>query len=88
MFLVSTAKLIGFDWTLHKAKRLVIVDPEWRDSDQEQAKKRVNRIGQRFPTTTYFLQSVQGSLIEELIYDRANPRMLFRAVLPSSSKIV
>ena len=72
-YLVSTTRLIGVGYTLHKAKRLVQVDPEWYWRDHEQAKKRINRIGQTKPTSTYTLRCV-GSDVELTIYDRQNRR--------------
>jgi len=72
-YIVSTTKLIGVGYTLHRAKRLVIIDPEWMDRDHEQAKKRINRIGQTEKTFTYALRCV-GSEVEETIYDRQNRR--------------
>jgi hypothetical protein len=38
-YIISTIKLIKVDYTLHKAKRLMIVDSEWMNRDHEQAKK-------------------------------------------------
>lgn len=73
-YIVSTTKLIREGYTLHKAKRLVIIDPEWMDQDHKQAKKRINRIGQNEETVTYALHCV-GSQVEETIYDRQNRRM-------------
>ena len=72
-YLVSTTRLIGVGYTLHKAKRLVQLDPEWMHRDQEQAKKRINRIGQNKPTSTYTLRCV-GSEVERAIYDRQHRR--------------
>lgn len=72
-YLVGTTRLIGVGYTLHKARRLVQLDPEWMERDQEQAKKRINRIGQKEATFTYMLRCV-GSAVEETIYDRQNRR--------------
>lgn len=68
-YIVSTTKLIGVDYNLHAAKRLVIVDAEWMNRDHEEAKKRINRLGQTYPTYTYLLVCV-GSQVEQTIYAR------------------
>jgi len=72
-YIISTTKLIGVGYTLHRARRLIQLDPEWMERDQEQAKKRINRIGQQKATSTYLLQCV-GSDVEQAIYDRQNRR--------------
>ena len=72
-YLVSTTRLIGVGYTLHKAKRLVQLDPEWYHLTHEQAKKRINRIGQLKPTSTYTLRCV-GSEVERTIFDRQHRR--------------
>lgn len=72
-YIIGTTKLIGVGYTLHRAKRLIQLDPEWMERDQEQAKKRINRIGQRQTTHTYTLQCI-GSEVEQAIYDRQNRR--------------
>ena len=72
-YLVSTTRLIGVGYTLHRAKRLVQMDPEWYYRDHVQAMKRINRIGQTQPTSTYTLRCV-GSEVERTIYDRQHRR--------------
>ena len=61
-------------YTFYKAKRFVQVDPEWYWRDYKQAKKRINRIGQIKPTSTYILRCV-GSDVKLTIYDRQNKRI-------------
>ena len=46
-YIVSTIKLIKVDYTLHRVKRLMIVDSEWMNCDHEQAKKQINCISQK-----------------------------------------
>lgn len=48
-------------------------NPEWMDRDHEQAKKRINCIGQTEQTFTYALRCV-GSEVKETSYDRQNRR--------------
>ncbi len=72
-YIISTIKLIRVDYTLHKAKRLMIVDSEWMNHDHEQAKKRMNCIDQKASTYTYSLQCVRSE-VKKIIYDRQNWR--------------
>jgi len=72
-YIISTIKLIEVDYTLHKAKRLMIVDSKWMNRNHEQTKKRINRIGQKASTYTYSLQYVE-SKVKKTIYDRQNQR--------------
>ncbi len=72
-YIISTIKLIEVDYTLHKAKRLMIVDSEWMNRNHEQVKKRMNCIGQKAPTYTYSLQCIRLK-VKKTIYDRQNWR--------------
>jgi len=72
-YIISTIKLIKVDYTLHKAKRLMIVDSEWMNCDHEQVKKQINHIGQKASTYTYSLQCIRSE-VKKIIYDRQNWR--------------
>jgi SNF2 family DNA or RNA helicase len=72
-YLVGTTKLIGVGFTMTKARRLVQLDPEWMSRDEQQARKRINRITQKGQTYTYALYS-EGSQVEQMIHDRQNRR--------------
>ena len=54
-YIVSITKLIEVEYTLHWAKRLMIINSEWMKHEHEQAKKQINHIEQREKTYTYTL---------------------------------
>jgi len=43
-YIINIIKLIEVDYTLHKVKRLIIIDFEWMNCDHEQIKKWINCI--------------------------------------------
>ena len=71
--LVSTGYLIGTGWNLTRASKLVMMEPEWLQMVEEQAGKRINRIGATVPTTQYLL-ICPNSQIEDIIHDRQKRR--------------
>ena len=73
-YIVSITKLIEVEYTLHWAKRLMIVNSEWMKHEHEQAKKQINYIEQRERTYTYTLQCVDFN-VKEIIYDQQNWRV-------------
>ena len=82
-YIVSITKLIEVEYTLHWAKRLMIVNSEWIKCEHKQTKKQINCIEQRERTYTYTLQCV-GFNVEEIIYDWQNWRVnLMQQVLNS-----
>ncbi len=84
-YIVSTIKLIRVGYTLHRAKRLMIVDSEWMNCDHEQIKKRINCISQKKQTFTYTLQCVRSE-VKKIIYDWQNWRThLVQQALNSSN---
>ena len=74
-FIVSTTGLIGVGLTLHRATKLVQVEPEWMLGAELQARKRVHRIGQKHATQTWSL-IMKDSKVEKIIHDRQNRRLL------------
>ena len=84
-YIVSTIKLIKVDYTLHRVKRLVIIDSEWMNCNHEQVKKWINCISQKKQMFTYTLQCV-GSEVKKTIYDQQNQRThLVQQALNSSN---
>ena len=68
-YLISTTRLINVEYTLTKAKRLVIFEPEWMKRDTNQIKMRINRIDQTEFTFTYSLYILESN-VEEAVFDR------------------
>ena len=82
-YIISITKLIEVEYTLHWAKRLMIVNSEWMKHEHEQTKKQINHIEQRERTYTYTLWCVDFN-VEETIYDQQNWRAnLMQQVLNS-----
>jgi DNA excision repair protein ERCC-6 len=67
LFLLTT-KVGGVGVNLTGANRVVIVDPDWNPSTDEQARERAWRLGQKNPVTVYRL--ISTGTIEEKIYHR------------------
>ncbi|MCJ1467868.1 hypothetical protein MMC07_006493 [Pseudocyphellaria aurata] len=57
-YMVGTTSLVGVGYTLTKARRLVQLDPEWLQRDEDQARKSINRITQTSQTYTCSLLSI------------------------------
>ncbi len=45
--------------TLHRARHLLFLERYFTSADEEQAEDRIRRIGQRYPTTIWFLHAVE-----------------------------
>jgi len=84
-YIVSTIKLIKVNYTLHKVKRLMIIDSEWMNCNHEQAKKWINCIDKKKQTFTYTLQCIKSE-VKKTIYDQQNQRThLVQQALNSSN---
>jgi len=84
-YIVSTIKLIEVNYTLHRVKRLMIVDFEWMNCNHKQVKKWINCIDQKKQTFTYTLQCVESE-VKKTIYDQQNQRThLVQQALNSSN---
>jgi len=84
-YIVSTIKLIRVGYTLHRAKRLMIIDSEWMNCDHKQAKKQINCIDKKKQMFTYALQCVESE-VKKTIYDWQNQRThLVQQALNSSN---
>ena len=75
--IVGTTRLIGEGYTMTAAQRLILLEPEWLKRDEDQVKKRINRIGQMKPTYTYSLHCPE-STVEVTIFDRHARREALR----------
>ena len=72
-YIVGTTKLIGVGLTLHKARYVVQMEPEWMKRDELQAAGRVNRVGQLRDTFTYLIFN-QSSRVERIVARRSTRR--------------
>jgi hypothetical protein len=49
-WIISTPRLMGIALTLTRASRALLLEPDWRLSNEEQQRGRVHRFGANFPT--------------------------------------
>jgi SNF2 family DNA or RNA helicase len=69
--------------TLHAARHLLFVERYFTSSDEEQAEDRIRRIGQRYPTTIWFLHAVD-TIDERIDHIVRSKRRLIRTAIGSS----
>ncbi len=72
-YIIETIKLIEVDYTLTKTRRLIQLNSKWMIRDEQQTKKRINRITQTRQTYIYALL-FKDSRVEKMIYDRQHKR--------------
>ena len=80
-FLVGTSATLGTGFTLTKAFRIVLVEPDWLVSTELQVRKRVNRIGQRNLKTISYRLLAPDSVIEKGILRRQCTRSVFSKLI-------
>lgn len=68
MFFLMSTKVGGTGLNLTAANVVVLFDPDWNGSNDQQAVDRVYRMGQTRPVRIYRL--VAAETIEELMYQR------------------
>jgi hypothetical protein len=72
-YLVDIIKLIDVNFIMTKAKRLMQLNFEWMSRNEQQTRKRINRITQKDQTYIYVLY-FEDSQVKQMIHDRQNRR--------------
>jgi hypothetical protein len=72
-YIVNIIKLINVDFTLSRTRRLVQLNFEWMFRNEQQARKRINKITQKNQTYIYALY-FKESEVKKMIYDWQNRR--------------
>ena len=76
-FLVGSVKTVGTGLTLHKSPMIVLMDPCYSHEDEEQVKKRINRIGQIALVTHSYRLLHKDVITEKMITLRQTKRSRF-----------
>ena len=69
--------------TLHRARHLLFLERFFTSADEEQAEDRIRRIGQKYPTTIWFLHGVD-TIDDRLAQIIESKRRLVRAAIGSA----
>ena len=69
--------------TLHRARHLLFLERFFTSADEEQAEDRIRRIGQKYPTTIWFLHGV-NTIDDRLSQIIATKRRMVRSVIGSA----
>ena len=76
-FIIGTPKTMGTGLTLTRAFRIVLMEPDWTTSVEEQGIGRIRRFCQRNPITYSYRLINLNSAIEQAILKRQNRRSKF-----------
>jgi SNF2 family DNA or RNA helicase len=68
--LLATIKTAGTGLTLTKAKYIIMHDRTWRPGDNDQAEARIRRMGQIYPTTSYWISWGIDCEIDSLLMEK------------------
>jgi SNF2 family DNA or RNA helicase len=68
--LLATIKTAGTGLTLTNAKYIIMHDRTWRPGDNDQAEARIRRMGQIYPTTSYWISWGIDCKIDTLLMEK------------------
>lgn len=76
--LVGTTGILGVGFTCTSAFRMILLEPDWVNRVEQQAKARIRRIGQCNAQTYSYRIICRDSRVEQNIVDRQKRRRFFQ----------
>jgi hypothetical protein len=73
-YLIDIIKLIDVNFIMTKARRLMQLNFEWMSRNEQQTRKKINKIIQKDQTYIYVLY-FEDSQVKQMIHDRQNRRV-------------